>query len=520
MNEPVTCRFPVDPRRCTADKFDGTSEDFVPHEGGAGSTMRTETAEQLLPVINTGDETSRTAERKPMRLVALDIVRGFTVCVMIFVDAAGDTWERVDHAPWHGLTFADIVMPWFIFMVGNAMAFSLKPATASHTRGAQLEKLLIRTLKLFVLGLVLQGGGLPRHTWSTWGWDLSTIRVCGILQRIAFAYMVVGVAAIYVPLRSATGRPRDLLLVYAWQWLVPAAFALAYLVLMLATPVPDWQVANTSTSLEKGIGGATVECHSTVGDLGPACNAAGYYDRLLFGQAHLYQPGEKVRLPECSTCSPGQCWSSSTQPPTFCWAPFDPEGAVPCLMTVLTAFIGLHFGRAVHLARQMADPQRMLLVMWSASAAACAIIGLCLIPAFPVNKQLWTPSYALVNAAMTGSALILVYLACDVLKLDAVVVLLRPFQYVGMNALLVFVLAANDVMENLLDSIYWIDPKQNRLSARIHSALERLFSGPAQDDQVWFEPHGIANVLYVFGKIAFWLLICAELHRRRWYWKF
>ena len=52
-------------------------------------------------------------------------------------------------------------------------------------------------------------------------------------------------------------------------------------------------------------------CGGVRGDLGPACNAAGLYDRALLGQAHLYQPGEKIRLPACSACtvqiSTGKC---------------------------------------------------------------------------------------------------------------------------------------------------------------------------------------------------------------------
>jgi hypothetical protein len=123
-----------------------------------------------------------------MRLAALDIVRGFTVAVMIFVDDAGDSLQHINHAPWHGLNLADIVMPWFLFMVGNAMAFSLKITTGSG-RCAQLQKLIIRAVKLFLLGLVLQGGGLPEATWETWGFNLATIRWCGILQRVPDAVL-------------------------------------------------------------------------------------------------------------------------------------------------------------------------------------------------------------------------------------------------------------------------------------------------------------------------------------------
>ena len=479
--------------------------------------------EPMLPMD--GQLQERTDAKENRRLVALDVVRGFTVAVMIFVDDAGDALQEVDHAPWDGLTFADIVMPWFLFMVGNAMAFSLKKSTGGPARRAQLTKLLIRSLKLFMLGLVLQGGGMPRHTWESWGWNLSTLRWCGILQRIAFAYLIVGLTSVCVPLRPATGALPDLLRVYAWEWLVPAFFTSAYLILMLATPVPSWNVANTSTSRDKHIVGATIHCNGVQGDLGPACNAAGYYDRLLFGQHHMYQPGEKVRLPECSTCSPGSCWhptNASQMPPPFCWAPFDPEGAVATLMSVTTTYIGLHFGRAVRVSRVQSEPDRSLLKLWGASTAVCAAVGFALIAAFPVNKQLWTPSYALLTAAMAGGALLVVHVLCGLLKLRAAIILLRPFQWMGMNALLVFVLAASGVFENLVNSVYLGSPEKCRKGecfANLTQWFWYLFAHGFHGSTQW-DAHGCARVIYVLCKIAFWLAVCGALHLRRWYWKF
>ncbi len=50
--------------------------------------------------------------RYTARQVSLDMVRGFTVAVMIFVDDLGDDWPPINHSPWNGITLADIVMPW------------------------------------------------------------------------------------------------------------------------------------------------------------------------------------------------------------------------------------------------------------------------------------------------------------------------------------------------------------------------------------------------------------------------
>jgi heparan-alpha-glucosaminide N-acetyltransferase len=479
----------------------------------------TATSDSLLASSGGDDLPVTTSKKRSTRLVALDIVRGFTVSVMILVDDTGDAYQMIDHAPWDGLTFADIVMPWFLFMVGTAMAFSLKRVEATNGRRAALRKITVRTVKLFLLGLALQGGGMPDPSSGTWGWNLSHIRWCGILQRIAFAYFVVGVTKTYVPARpsSSSASPLvDLLRMHALQWLVPAFFASLYLLLMLLTPVPSWDVANTSISRKHGIAGKTIACNGTRGDLGPACSAAGYYDRLLFGQSHLYQPGEKVRLPECSSCSPGYCQPNATQP-TWCWAPFDPEGSVATLMTILTTYLGVHFGHAIHRsnAPDVQKPSSALLWMWGVTVGVCAAFGLALLPVLPSNKQLWTPSYALLNAAMCGGALVLVYAACDVAKSRVANTLLRPFQWMGMNALFVFVMAASDVFETILDA-FFVGTPGNNFTSWLHTALfNPLFRGATR-----WDPHGFAQMMYVLTKIAFWLAVSGLLHKRRWYWKF
>ena len=118
--------------------------------------------QRLLPEQHNGTPAAR-----PARLVSLDIVRGFTVATMIFVDNIGSTFNTINHSPWNGITLADIVMPWFLFMVGVAMSISFKKfegvgVDADVRRADGRHKLVVRSLKLFFLGLALQGGGFPR----------------------------------------------------------------------------------------------------------------------------------------------------------------------------------------------------------------------------------------------------------------------------------------------------------------------------------------------------------------------
>jgi predicted acyltransferase len=133
------------------------------------------------------------------RFLALDVFRGATVALMILVNNPG-SWDHLypplAHAAWHGCTPTDLVFPFFLFAVGNAMAFTLPglvagPAPAFWARVAQ------RTALIFAIGLFLNASPFVR--WSAAGElvprSLETLRLMGVLQRIALAW---GVATVVV----------------------------------------------------------------------------------------------------------------------------------------------------------------------------------------------------------------------------------------------------------------------------------------------------------------------------------
>src|SRR5690606_14578782 len=92
-----------------------------------------------------------------VRYRSLDIFRGATVCLMILVNNPG-SWSHIfaplEHAPWHGLTPTDLVFPFFLFAVGNAMAFVL-PRLKEQGSRAFWTKIIRRTLLIFGIGLFL-----------------------------------------------------------------------------------------------------------------------------------------------------------------------------------------------------------------------------------------------------------------------------------------------------------------------------------------------------------------------------
>jgi predicted acyltransferase len=129
---------------------------------------------------------------KETRFVSLDVFRGMTIAGMILVNTPG-SWEYVfaplRHAPWNGCTPTDLVFPFFLFAVGNAMSFSMSKYQALGS-GEVLKKIFTRTALIFAIGLFLNW--FPFVRWQDnelVAKSFENLRIFGVLQRIALAYM-------------------------------------------------------------------------------------------------------------------------------------------------------------------------------------------------------------------------------------------------------------------------------------------------------------------------------------------
>lgn len=141
------------------------------------------------------------------RYLALDVLRGLTIALMIIVNTPGD-WSNVFspllHADWHGFTITDLVFPTFLFVVGNAMSFSMKKMEKMSQR-VFLKKVFKRTALIFLIGWGLNAfpffesgasGGIKMIDWTA-------VRLLGVLQRIALCYMIASLVLYYLGKRGA-----------------------------------------------------------------------------------------------------------------------------------------------------------------------------------------------------------------------------------------------------------------------------------------------------------------------------
>lgn len=164
---------------------------------------------------------SSSAEFSSNRMVALDVFRGLTIAGMILVNNPG-TWSAqyapLKHAEWHGWTPTDLVFPFFLFIVGVSITLALgSRVERGDVTGTLVMRIVRRSGVIFLLGLFLAAFPYFR---------LTTLRIPGVLQRIALCYL----AASLIFLRT---RPRT-------QILITVALLVGYWLLMTLVPVPGY----------------------------------------------------------------------------------------------------------------------------------------------------------------------------------------------------------------------------------------------------------------------------------------
>ncbi|KAJ7978633.1 heparan-alpha-glucosaminide N-acetyltransferase-like [Quillaja saponaria] len=388
------------------------------------------------PLLNVTEQPQINTRTK--RVASLDVFRGLSVFLMMVVDYGGSIFPIIAHSPWNGLHLADFVMPFFLFAAGVSLALVYKRVP---NRTEATWKAILRAVKLFLLGILLQGGYFHGATSLTYGVDIERIRWFGILQRISLGFIVAALCEIWI-----TGRrwqELGFIKSYYRHWFLAILLTAIYLGLLYGLYVPDWQFRVLPSNLALvPINDSyiyTVNC-SVRGDLGPACNSAGMVDRYVLGIDHLYQKPVYRNLKECNLSTNGQV--SETSPSCSITA------AVSCI-------IGLQYG---HVLARLQDHKGRLYT-WSFFSFLLLVLGFFLsIIGIPVNKSLYSISYLLLTSASSGITFSALYVLVDVYGYSR---LTSVLEWMGKHSLSIFVLITSNLCVIAIQGFFWTSPENN-----------------------------------------------------------
>lgn len=401
------------------------------------------------------------------RLSSLDAFRGATIALMILVNNPGNwgaVYAPLQHADWHGWTPTDLVFPFFLFIVGAAIGLAFDRQLAQGLpRGPLLLKALRRAVVLFVLGLVLAG-------WSHKEFSSLTVAVvalgvaCLLARRLRptsreAAYMGLWVAfGVYLawdPSIRVPGVLQRISLCYllavalyllaprrALPWIV-AALLLGYWGLMTLAPVP-------------GHGAGLLD--------DKANNLASYLDRLLL-DGHIWVKGVR-----------------------------DPEGPLHTLTALCTTLFGV-FAAGVLQGEGTPVEKALRLCL---RGLGLVVLGYAWSYAFPINKALWTSSYAVFTAGLATCALGAAYWFVDVRGPRPWA---EPLVTYGLNAITVFV--GSGIVGRALTRIE-VAPKVSLKAWLYEHALDS-----------WLPPHA-ASLAYALAWVAGWYLVLRVMRARGW----
>jgi predicted acyltransferase len=321
-------------------------------------------------------------QQKPnSRLVSLDVFRGIIIAGMILVTDPGTysaIYPQLRHAEWMGATATDMIFPALLFMVGFSIVLSIKSRFSQHTPNSKIvSHIFYRTIILIILGLAING--FPFYDWHS-------LRLPGILQRIALCYLPCGLFYLYII--SPTAKHKNSFP----KLLIPIIILLVgYWLMLFLIPVP-------------GVGAYHLDSFG---------NLPAYVDRSIFGINHLWLYGT----------TPGMGIT------------YDPEGLLSTIPAIASTLIGV---LTAEYWLHTADSQSKKTIKASIIGVILIIVALVLDKYFPINKRIWTSTFVLLSSGVSLLVFTFVYIIVDIKKW-------RKWSYLflvlGSNALLAFILS-------------------------------------------------------------------------------
>jgi len=414
------------------------------------------------------------------RLTSLDVFRGFTILLMTIVNNPG-SWASIypplEHAEWHGCTPTDLVFPFFVFIMGTAIPFAMP---VKHFDGALFNKIMVRSLRIFCLGLFLSCFSRI-HLFGLEGIPLLAIRLI-IAFAVAYAllgnfslkvktYLAVGIFIILIGLAYSglesfedtriPGVLQRIGIVYFFasilylktnlktQLIVVASILVVYWLLMAFIPVPGVGPAN----FEKGT------------------NLAAWLDNLLLN---------------------GHLWSVSKT--------WDPEGILSTLPAIGTGILGMYIGQLLNLPLSKIEIAKKTAV----SGVVMVIAGLLWNIIFPINKSLWTSSYVLYTAGIATICLTILYYIIDIADYKKWT---KLFLIWGVNPMIVFFFSG--IIPRVMSSIKVQNPEMASEEINLQTLIYNHWIVPC------FENPLNSSLAYAIIYAIFWSVILWFFYKKK-----
>lgn len=445
------------------------------------------------------------------RLVSLDVFRGMTIAGMVLVNNPGTSpvYWPLEHAAWHGLTPTDWIFPFFLFIVGVSISIALGrrvrnagEAIAKPARGVYW-KIVSRSLLIYLCGSAMsilpffqfQASDAPDWQkmliWLAFtagflflllrnyrvaaalvavgvigivalnvtghnvvGYNFGTLRIMGVLQRIAVCYLITSLIFLHTNWKQQVGISVVLLFGY---WLI-----------MTVIPVPGCEV-------------------TTIND--KACNLAAYLDRLILTENHIWRGG-KV---------------------------YDPEGLLSTIPAIVTCISGVLTGswlmRNDEFRMQNGEsrsenssftihnsPLNKVSGLFFFGVTLLAL-GLIWHSYLPMNKALWTSSYVI---ATTGLALLVLGFCYWLIDIKGYRRWAWPFEVFGANALALFVFSG--IMARMISAYRVVGADGQPISIQ-RWTMQNIFLPIVQPID--------ASLAFAISFILLWLFLMWLLYRKK-----
>ena len=448
-------------------------------------------------------------EIAPNRLISLDVFRGMTIAGMTLVNNPG-SWEHIygplEHAPWHGITPTDYIFPFFLFIVGVAIPIALSKRIEAGITSDVYFKIFTRAVTIFVVSLIMSAipffkftdtqipyaikvlivlgytAALFFYLWDkrkialivagataavvTGFWlagfvivpyNLGTMRIFGVLQRIAVCYLIVSVLFLHTNWKQ--------------QAMIGGGLLLLYWLLMTAIPVPGCDV-------------------TTIDD--KACNLAAYLDRLILTENHIWRGG-KVYDPEGILSTIPALVTTISGVLTGTWL----LGSPPARGGVADVSADGVVGEAVPRSKfEIAAGMFFFGVVLLAAGWSWSLV-------FPLNKSLWTSSYVLYTSGLALCFLGFCYWLIDIKGYKKWT---KPFVIFGVNALALFVFSGISARLLGMFKVTAADGTDTSLHEWIFDTFFLSVASPIN-----------ASLAFAICFILFWLFLMWLLYRKKIY---